>query len=129
MRLTREICVTEHLMAHTHMHRCYVPTHQDGIKEGNGVWTLVLCVPSEPVDHLRHQRTEQLLSYLQWKQAFASRRVATYCGHQWEYAPANGSTLANSPSPHHRPAEAQMEILSDTTLSSGSTRQRQTRDY
>ena len=63
MILICEIC--ELLMPHTHMHRCYVPTHQDGIKKGNGVWTLILCVPSEPVDHLRHQRTEQLLSYLQ----------------------------------------------------------------
>jgi len=39
-------------------------THQDGIEEGNGVWTFILCVPSEPVNHLEHQRMEQLLSHL-----------------------------------------------------------------
>ena len=43
-------------------------THKDGVKEGNGVWTLVLSVPGEPVDHLEHKWPEQLLSNLYTKQ-------------------------------------------------------------
>ena len=45
-------------------------THKDGVQEGNGIWTLILGVPGEPVDHLEYKRPEQLLSNLyskQWK--------------------------------------------------------------
>ena len=62
-----------------------------------------------------------------------NRRVATSDGHEQEHIndcqsirKGVAAMRINSPSPHHRPTEAQMGIFSDTTLSSGSTGQRQT---
>ena len=42
-----------------------IKTHKDGIQKGDGVWTLILGVPGEPVDHLEHKWPKQLLSNLQ----------------------------------------------------------------